>query len=111
MGPLEHQLEISAKMALEQKLQNKKNAILASAKGSAHASFTVLTANVLGGFFDLEMHSLMCLNTSSTLSQTSTFLTHLTEQNIFWKLIASCKIDVISPPCRAILKSLKNDFT
>ena len=32
-----------------------KNTILASATGSAHASFTVLTVNVLGSFFTLEM--------------------------------------------------------
>ena len=59
-----------------------KNAILASAKGSAHASFTVLTVNVLGSFFNLEMYSFMFLNTSSALSKTLTFSTHLTEQNL-----------------------------
>ena len=78
MGPLEHQFKISAKIALANA-----HAILASAKGSAHASFTVLTVNVLGSFFSLEMYSLMCLNTSSALSQASTFSTHLTEQNFF----------------------------
>ena len=70
MGSLEHQFEISTK-----------NVILASAKGSAHASFTVLAVKALGSFFALEMYSLMHLNTSSALLQTSTFSTDLTKQN------------------------------
>ena len=36
MGPLEHQYEISTKMALEAEATEQKNVILAPAKGSTH---------------------------------------------------------------------------
>ena len=83
MGSLEHRFEISAKIAPEQKLRNKKNAILASAKGSAHASFTVLTVNVLGSFFHFENVLLDVLEYFQRSFANLNISSHLTEQNFF----------------------------